>query len=262
MFLIAVTQNQIQERLHHVEYNVNQIKIGSLLATIVTDSFLSQYSTDATGFSIIESPLINRPDVKDIILSEIIFAKKENKLSVFKPTQSGRPIYYHINSRGEFYCSTHISMLKKVGVIIEEYTDVLPEFFVYRYVTPPKTLYKNINQLSIGSKLHIAIINGQCNIESEQNYNPFSIQSENSPESISIEKNIAQVYTNLSQSVNLLSPLSDRLSVLLSGGLDSSILFTICRDTFGICKSYSTSYPFENSVNDREKNMPYPQQRL
>lgn len=91
-------------------------------------------------------------------------------------------------------------MLKKVGVKVEENTDVLPEYYVYRYVTPPKTLYKNINQLSIGSKLHIALINGQCIIESEHKYNPFSVKSENSPESISIEKishKYSQIYCNL-----------------------------------------------------------------
>lgn len=251
MFLIAVTQNQIQERFHNVKCNVSQTEIESLLATIVTDGFLSQYSTGATGFSIIESPLINTPEVKDVILAEIIFDKKENRLSVFKPTKSGRPIYYHINSRGEFYCSTHISMLKKAGVVVEENTDVLPEFFVYGYVTPPKTLYKNINQLSIGSNLCIALINGQSAIELEHKYDPFSVKS--SQEFISIEKNIKQIHGNLSHSINLLSPCSSRLSVLLSGGLDSSIIFAICRDIFAISKSYSTSYPFEDAPNDREK---------
>ena len=253
MFLIAVTQSPIQERFNHVECNVNQVKIESLFATIATDGFLSQYSADATGFSIIESPLIKRPDVKDVILSEIIFDKNEKNLSVFKPTQSGRPIYYHINSRGEYYCSTHISMLKEAGVIIQENTSVLPEFFVYRYITPPKTLYKNINQLLIGSKLHIALINGQCIIESEHKYNPFSFNSGISPESISTEKSVERTYTDLTQSINHLDPCRNRLSVLLSGGLDSSILFAICREAFGISKSHSTSYPFENAIDDVEK---------
>jgi asparagine synthetase B (glutamine-hydrolysing) len=220
---------------------------------MVTDGFLSQCSTDATGFSIIESPFINRPEVKNIILSEMIYDKKKKKLSIFKPPHSGRPLYYHINSRGEFYCSTHISMLKKAGVTIEENTDGLPEFFVYRYVTPPKTLYKNIHQVSIGSHLYFALMNGQCILESEHQYNPFSIKSEIVPESISMGKIIQQINANLSHAINLLSPCSSRLSVLLSGGLDSSILFAICRNTFGTNKSYSTSYPFEDASNDREK---------
>jgi asparagine synthetase B (glutamine-hydrolysing) len=253
MFLIAVTRNQIQERFHSAEWNVRQTKIDSLLATIVTDSFLSQCSTDATGFSIIESPLIGGPYARAIILSEIIFDGKENKLSVFKPTESGRPIYYHINSRAEFYCSTHISMLRKAGVILEEDTRVLPEFFVYRYVVPPKTLYKNINQLCTGSRLYIALINGQCIAQSERKYNPFSVKSAISPEFTSIEKNIKQTRANLSHSINLLSPCSSGVCVLLRGGLDSSILFAICRDALGISKSYSTSYPFESPSNDVEK---------
>lgn len=253
MFLITITQNQIQERFNHVKYNIDQVKIGSLIGTIATDNFLSQYFKDENGFSIIESPLINKPEVKNIILSEIIFSKKKNELAVFKNTQSGRPIYYHINSKGEFYCSTHISMLRKAGVVIEENKDVLPEFFVYRYVTPPHTLYKDINQLSNGSKLYIEQINGQCMIESEDKYNPFSVQFDNYKECVSIEESIKEVGNNLSESLNLLNPVKDRLSVLLSGGLDSSILFAICKDNFHIRNSYSTSYPFELANSDIEK---------
>lgn len=250
MFLIAITQSPIQARFNHAECTVNKIKIESFLATIVIDNYLSQYSENATGFSIIESLL---PDIKDIVLLEILYDKNKNVLSVFKPTLSGRPIYYHINSNGEFYCSTNISMLRKAGVIIKENISVLPEFFVYRYITPPKTLYENINQLSIGSKLHIALINGRCNVESEHKYNPFSIKSGIFPESISTEGIIEQIHINLTQSINHLSPCRERLSVLLSGGLDSSILFAICKDAFGISESYSTSYPFENVNNDIER---------
>ena len=253
MFLIAITKSRIKERFLNCECNVSRIKTGSLQATIVTDNFLSRYFTNMSGFSIIESPLVNRPDVKDVILSEVTFNEKENKFSVFKPTISGRPIYYHINSKGEFYCSTHISMLRKAGVLIEENREVLPEFFVYRCITPSKTLYKNINQLSIGARLNIALINGKCFIESEHKYNPLNAKSAIFPESASIDEITEKIYSNLLKSINFLSPCSNKLSVILSGGLDSSVLFAICKNIYGISKSYSTSYPFENALDDVEK---------
>ena len=253
MFLIAITKNRIEEKFLHNNWIVKQIDAGLFSATIVTDNFLSRYSANSGGFSIIESPLVNRPDVKEVILSEVTFNEKENKLSVFKPTISGRPIYYHINSKGEFCCSTHISMLRKAGLIIEENRDVLPEFFVYRCVTPPKTLYKNINQLTIGSKLDIALINGKCVVESEHTYNPLNVKSAAFAESASIDEITEQIFTNLCQSINFLDTCSNRLSVILSGGLDSSVLFATCKNLFGINKSYSTSYPFEDVRNDVEK---------
>ncbi len=253
MFLIAITKNPIKERFLHCECDVSRLKTGQLQATIVTDNFLSQYYEDSSGFSVIESPLANRPDVKDVILSEVTFSEKENILSIFKPTISGRPIYYHINSKGEFYCSTHISMLRNAGVIIEENSDVLPEFFVYRCVTPPKTLYNNINKVSIGDVLVIALFNGKCVIKSEQKYDPLSSRPEIFSESSSVDEITKNIYGNLFKYVDFLRPCGNRLSVLLSGGLDSSILFAICKNVYGLNKSYSASYPFEDPFDDVEK---------
>jgi hypothetical protein len=92
MFLIALTKNRIEERFLHSKCIVKQVDTGLLSTTIVTDNFLSRYSTNSGGYSIIESPLVSRPDVREVILSEVFFNEKENKLSVFKPTISGRPI--------------------------------------------------------------------------------------------------------------------------------------------------------------------------
>ncbi len=253
MFLIAITKKPIQVKLDNTKYKIKHIIVNQLSATIATDNFLSQYFTDTNGFSIIESPLVNRPNVRDIILSEIIFDKEENKLSISANTYSGRPIYYHLNTNGEFYCSTHISMLKAAGISLEENTSVLPEFFTYQFVIPPKTLFKNINRLSFGAKLYIGITGDRCTIESEKRYDPFSIKSMNYKKSDPIEKIVNQTYADILHSVNRLGPLSDRLAVLLSGGLDSSILFNICKNIFGINESYSTSYPFEDQTDDKEK---------
>jgi asparagine synthetase B (glutamine-hydrolysing) len=41
---------------------------------------------------------------------------------------------------------------------------------------------------------------------------------------------------------------------LLSGGLDSSILFRICQEEMGINESYSTGYPFDDDSDNREKH--------
>lgn len=253
MFLIAITQNQIKERSYPNKFTIYQKKIGLLSVTIVTDNFLSRYLENLEGFSIIESPIINKPNVREAILSEVIFKENEKKISVFKPTISGRPIYYHINSKGEFYCSTHISMLRKAGVTIVENADVLPEFFVYRYITPPKTLYKDINQLSIGERLDISIINGKCIIELENKFNPLNDKSPIFSKSVSIEEITEKIYLNLYNSINVLDPIRHRFSVLLSGGLDSSVLFAVCKKIYGINKSYSTYFPFEDVHNNVEK---------
>ena len=86
LFFIALTRNPIAENFQGVEYSISLSNIDSLIATIITDGFMSRYSTDRSGFSIIESLFINRQDVEDIVLSEVIYDKKENILFVVKPT--------------------------------------------------------------------------------------------------------------------------------------------------------------------------------
>jgi len=253
MFLVTATHKPIHDTFNQDNFNINVTDTESLVITIVTDSFLSHYLSDVNGFSVIESPLINEADQKKLFLSRVIYIRKEGHLSVYKPTISGRPIYHYINPQGEFYCSTHISMLKMAGVIIEENVSVLPEFFVYRYITSPKTLYKNINQLTIGSELHIELINGRCIINAEQNKTPFAGDPGNSSISAFEEQYSSRIRTDLTKALQSLNPVNDRLAVLLSGGLDSSILFAISKKTFGLNTSYSTSYPFEDAANDTEK---------
>ena len=165
-----------------------------------------------------------------------------------KSTISGRPIYYHINSAGEFFCSTHISLLRSAGVPIQENTDVLPEFFVYRFVMPPNTLYKDIFQLFTGDQLQIKIENNKATISGISHYIPPEPEDKNN-----INHIIEQTYNYLNNSVKTLDPLNKKISVLLSGGLDSSILFKICQKNFKTDTTFSTGFPFEDPKNNIEK---------
>jgi len=247
MFLIAITNSEIANKLQ--SFDAEEFKINSSIATIVTDNFLSKFVPETNGFSVIESPLLSYHNCRDIIFSKVKYNNKRNFLEISKSTGSGRPIYYHINSKGNFFCSTHISMLRKAGVKIEENKTVLPEFFVYRYVTPPKTLYKNINQLTIGSQISIKLGNGKCRIKSICPFNPpKQDKSLNSIEEIS-----KQTSNLLSKTIEVLNPPKNRLAVLLSGGLDSSILTKICQNNYNINKTYSTFYPFEDPNKNLEK---------
>ena len=118
MFLIALTKNDIAQNFQSMK--VEEYLIHSCKVTIVIDKFLSDFILYSDGFSVIESPLINTCDVENIIFSKILFNNKIDMISLFRSTLSGRPIYYHINTKGEFFCSTHISLLRSAGVKIEE----------------------------------------------------------------------------------------------------------------------------------------------
>jgi hypothetical protein len=159
MFLVAITKDEISQNFQHV--TLEEFKIHSSVVTIITDNFLSKYIPKEIGFLVIESPRFSSSSLENILFSKFIYNEKEDTFSITRNPMSGRPIYYHINSNGEFFCSTHITLLRKAGVPIEENIHVLPEFFVYRNVMPPNTLYKNINQLSLGCQLQLYIKNGE-----------------------------------------------------------------------------------------------------
>ena len=163
MFFFSITKDEIAQKFQ--SRNIEQFKTNLFVMTIITDNFLSKLIIEPNGFSIIESPIISNPDFPKIIFSEVKY-NNNGIIKISKSTISGRPIFYYLTQKGEFFCSTHISMLRKTGIKIEENIDVLPEFFVYRLVMPPHTLYKNIYRLPMGGRLYINISNGKCKIQS------------------------------------------------------------------------------------------------
>ena len=250
MFLFAITKDGIAQNFQSGK--VEEFLVHSSRVTIVTDNFLSGFFPESDGFSVVESPLIKSPNFLNIIFSKVRYNQIDDSLTVFKSTASGRPIYYHITSKGEFLCSTHISLLRLAGVRIEEHINVLPEFFIYRCVVPPQTLFKNIKQVIAGSKICFKSVNGKYKIFTMEEYNPPA------PTKVSKKEYDPKIGAEctlniLQKSIKLLDPYSDSLGVILSGGLDSSILFKICLDTYGIKIAYSTGYPFEDPEKNTEK---------
>lgn len=247
MFLFALTRDGITNNFKALK--VEEFKIHSFTATMVTDRFLSEVITEKNGFSLIESPLRSKPEAKDTIYSKVTYDDKTDTITIFKSTIGGRPLYYHTNPRGEFFCSTHISLLRKSGVPIEENRAVLPEFFVFRLVLPPNTVYKHIYQLYLSGLLTLKIHNNRCDIKSITRY---QLPQQNK-KITSITESASKVYDFLTETIMKLQSRKDETSVLLSGGIDSSILSTICKKNTLTKKSYSTSYPFEDPAYDQEK---------
>ena len=246
MFLVAITKDEILQNFKN--NSCEEYKIHPFIITIITDNFLSQYIPGENGFFVVESPLLSSSDIMNVVFSQFTYDKKSDSFFILRSTIGGRPLYYHTNVKGEFFCSTHISLLRKAGVIIEEDTSVLPEFFVYRFVMPPKTLYKDIRHLFAGGQIHLKIINDKCVIRSLYHYIPPGIKNMDSIETASKE-----LYEHLTNSIQRLEPRKKEITILFSGGLDSSILAAINKKIFSVNKSYSTGYPFENPFLNREK---------
>lgn len=241
MYLCAVTLATVHNSLSNLF--MQEFQIGDHYLTLATDNLHSRLRMDNDIITISESP------VEGCIDNEIIYHKKTHNIKVRLTIMAGRTVYYHINPRGEFFCTGNISLLKLCGIHLEEEPKVLPEFFMYRYVMPPNTLYKNIYQLIPGSTLTVKCSPTGCFV-ARQDFFAFPPSHSN----LISESEAAYEAEKLIKATLLrLAPRQNNLAVLLSGGLDSSILFKLCQDLYGISDSYSTAYPFEHPDFNLEK---------
>lgn len=247
MFLFAFTNSSLATQLACDD--VEELIIDSRFVTIVTDRFLSRATSNGDGFSVIEAPSLGAERNKEIIFSRVVYSKRDHLITVDKTTISGRPVYY-TSSNGDFFCSSHISMLRKAGVVIAENTQALPEFFTYSYILPPQTLYQNIFRLSPGSRLEVRSDGDKCRIKHKNECYPPPITERRSDSLDTITSNTLNC---LSQSVGALGIGKERLAVMMSGGLDSSILFKLCENDYGDVATYSTEYPFEDPGKNIER---------
>lgn len=245
MFLLALTKSDITDRF--ASYHFEEFKVHSARLTIVLDSFLSKIISEKDGLSVVESPPTACGDPEEIVLSQATYSKEKETLKISVPFISGRPVYYTLDSKGNFYCSTHVSMLRQAGARLRENMMALPEFFVFCHTMPPQTLYENIWQLTVGSSLCVKTRNGKCRIET---INEFDPPRENRKPDL-IRDFPARIASLLSRSIEPLRTYKNRLAVLLSGGLDSSLLLKICQTLgYDVDTTYSTGYPFESFERD------------
>jgi len=245
MFLIAITKNKLG--IFFPGIVLNEIISGSAIITVITDNSTSKFIPESGGFSVVEAPLLNRQNDRFDLFSKSTF--RTNTLTIFKSTHCPRTIYFHHNANNEFFCATHIGLLRKAGIKIDENQDMLPEFFTYRYIMPPNTLFKRIKQLSNGSRLRVECPHGQCHLQRLEEYQPPAPEKKVD----SFDAEIGQLVRYLSQSLKGFHNYQDSVGAILSGGIDSSITFQACKKYLGVQHSYSTEYPFEDPQLNTER---------
>ena len=64
-------------------------------------------------------------------------------------------------------------MLAAAGIRLEENREVLPEYFVYRVVMPPQTLFRGVLDLPPGSGLEVTVDRAGCRTSAVRGYDPL-----------------------------------------------------------------------------------------
>ncbi|SDS79984.1 Asparagine synthetase B (glutamine-hydrolyzing) [Gillisia sp. Hel1_33_143] len=247
MYLIKISIKQqkfhFPELENEIIYNYNNFEIQ-----ICYDNFLNSVSENDNDLTFTETPtgnVIQNDDNSALDYVSMFFDKTSGRLNVEKKILSGRKVYYY-HTEDEILISSHIKLLKKAGVQLFENTAILPEFFVHRFVTAPNTLYKDIFQLKPSEKISVQLDGNAIVLLKNKDYAPFSKSSNKDLVYSNAENYQDKIKNLLEKSLTNLRPVKDRVTSMLSGGLDSSILYKILYHKFNISTSFSTCYPFDN----------------
>ena len=147
-----------------------------------------------------------------------------------------RPLYYH-HRRNHFCCSTSIRELGRVGVPLQTEESAVPEFLVYRYAVPPRTLYQGIKRLLGGESIRVDLPSGAI-VETA------SFDFMRSSRDIHLTTSSEELPGILREQLATTLGNHARSGVLLSGGLDSGALASIALQLTKDVSSVSSSFGF------------------
>ena len=182
-------------------------------------------------------------DLDNNILSLIIIDSNNRAVKVINSISSSRAYFFHFQNNS-LRLSTSIKEIKASGIKLELNETSLPEFYLYRYVTPPKTLYSDICKLIGGESILFELKEG---VSKKRNFFDFSTSETDKNESdYEIATNCFNILKN---NIHQSSHLTDAPSLLLSGGLDSSLLGMIPSMNGKPVKSFSSSFSFINDTD-------------
>ena len=253
MFLLSLTRKSIAR--HIDAHEVREFLRDGWVVTVATDGWLSSYTEGDGEVAVAESPHFSNPAAPDALMfTRAAFTQLPPSVEVRKELIGGRPLYYHAGPGGDFHCSTHVRALAAAGVRLEEDVERLPELFIYRYVSAPRTLFKGIHQLLSGQRLRFE--------HDGQTWRPAAVDTFAPPRRRpdagasrggGLSPHGDHTLDALREAMRAVARDRDRVQLLLSGGLDSSVLFKLAQSELGVNDSYSTGYPFELETNDVEK---------
>ncbi len=169
------------------------------------------------------------------VIPVLVTINAENgEIRAYRNFSGNRPLYFYSDD-DNFACASRPALLAKAGVKLKIGEGTLPELLVYRYVTPPATPFRGVKLLPTGWALTSRV---GWKDHALRNMWPPVIENK----SMTRAQAIDGIVMRLEQSLRDLIGLSGEAALLLSGGLDSSILGAICKRIGLKVKSYSSGF--------------------
>ena len=159
-----------------------------------------------------------------------------------------RPLFY-VEMKGRLLVASECKVLQALGVPLDVDADALREALVYRWVSGTSCLLAPVVRVPEASFVHFRPGSPSC----LRRYWRFGINSE-PMSSGALGRYRDEIEAALRASLANLNRGSPRVGVLLSGGVDSSILAALARDEFGSCIAFAGWIPgFENREFERAR---------
>lgn len=241
MFIVAIQRAGIEKPdpvkgLNHKHTNFGQ----GFICDIQYDGSRFQLEVNSEKQTLIDSALHN------VAVCQIGFRESEGIFR--KSLMFGIPMYY-VFSDSKLLVSTNLRLLQRYGIKLREDPRTLPEYFVYRYVTPPSTLLEGVNCVPVGGSLRFRLTHDKIQVDKLVWTNVF----EKTAQPLKFADSVELIAEDMRKDIQSLGSYRDNVGCLLSGGVDSSTLFKLAKDYLSLNESHSTGYPFEDPAYNGER---------
>ncbi|MGE0471026.1 MAG: asparagine synthase-related protein [Nitrospira sp.] len=177
--------------------------------------------------------------LNDGLLVLVVIDVPKRVVTIAHSIASWRPCYLCVKP-GSLIFSTSVSGLKEAGVKVAWDAACTPEYLMYRLVSPPRSILRDVRKVAGGQTLVIDVEEGRIREDRRWRW----------PEKVDVAPK-EDINIFLRPCVEQWLQRFPNAGILLSGGLDSSLLAALARGVCPDIQTFSTSFSFANA-NDGE----------
>ena len=249
MFLVMASRAGVAES--PVLPHMRSMQLADLQMRAGWDGDGFQWHEDPEGWSLSQGLVAHGRPVPGVMRVEIVFRRQDMTMTARISSVAGVPVYYHESPSGGLVLGSRVQLLRGAGVPIEEDAAALPEFLTYRSLLAPATLFRNIKRVPQGGVLTCCFRAGRPDVRLASLADRLKPGNSNGGD---LDGHVAALTGCLDQTIRPLAAIPDRVAMLLSGGIDSSILCRLAGRDLGLRNTISTGYSFESAAGNVERS--------
>ena len=179
------------------------------------------------------------------MFSLVIWDKKEKNLFLAIDPLGKKPLYWAEEEKGLIFASEIKSILKFKNFKKTLNHQSLSEFFKFSYIKAPNTIFKGINKLKPGTYL---VFSRELKVKKNRYWNPMNFLYSSKDFTRTENTVVEELHEILNTSVSERLTADVPVGVLLSGGIDSSLVTSLAKNNKSDIKTYSVG--FKNKLFD------------